>query len=209
MIAAVFLFDLSLSRRLDPGHLGSSFFAYLILGFLISACVTAKAGNGAAGMLIVMAIGFPSVLYFCRSWPEPAGRFGPRQVALMALVMPPVALLLWSAANIGIVAWTAAKVANSRPFCLQVPRDYLGRNTEVTSFSQLSGLRMQVMLTNGGSSDFQFAFHAVLVVEDGRRPLLYNWSYRAQAFLPVSETAQRMAAVQVQCKPRNNFLSTL
>jgi hypothetical protein len=124
-------------------------------------------------------------------------------MVLASLVVPTLVLLIWSVGNIALVARAAWQTANERPFCLQIPKDRLGRYTQVTSWWQLSGLRMQVPFTEGGASgDYQFAFHAVLVVENGARPLLYNWSHRAQAFLPISDETRSMKAMYDNCAPQ-------
>lgn len=120
----------------------------------------------------------------------------PRAVKLLHMVVvssaagPIAGLFLWSTLNITIVEWRARAVAGSHPYCVQVPKDYLGRYKAVTQWSELAGLRMQTPFTNGGgSTDYQFAFHAVLVVRKGGGDQFYNWSYFAQSFVPVSERA--------------------
>jgi len=126
----------------------------------------------------------------------------PRRLVLLSLILPTLALVAWSFTNIVIVRSAAKRIAGDRPYCLQVPATALGGYVEVTQPWQLAGLRMQTPFDNGGGSgDYQFAIHAVLVVENGRYPLLSNWSYRAQSFLPVSDGARELAMHRI-CKPR-------
>lgn len=121
-----------------------------------------------------------------------------------------IGLPLWSILNIPLVGIRAAALAGSNPYCLQVPVDHLGHAQAVTRFSQLSGLRMQTPITNGGgSTDYQFAFHAVLVVRNGTENRFYNWSYHEIDFVPVSKRAERGIALMADCTPIPGFLYTL
>ncbi|PDS85773.1 hypothetical protein CO654_10185 [Rhizobium sp. L18] len=70
---------------------------------------------------------------------------------------------------------------------------------------------MQTPFTNGGgSTDYQFAFHAVLVVRQGGGDQFYNWSYFAQSFVPVSERAiSGLALLRADCEPIVAFFDEL
>jgi hypothetical protein len=141
----------------------------------------------------------------------------PRAVKLLHIVVvssvagPIAALFLWSALNIKIVEWRAIAVAGSHPYCVQVPEDYLGRYKAITKRAELAGLTMQTPFTNGGgSSDYQFAFHAVLVVREGGMDQFYNWSYFAQSFVPVSDRARKgLALFRADCEPIAAFFDEL
>ncbi|RFB82150.1 hypothetical protein B5K08_31060 [Rhizobium leguminosarum bv. trifolii] len=141
----------------------------------------------------------------------------PRAVKLLHMVVvssvagPIAGLFLWSALNITIVEWRARAVAGSHPYCMQVPKDYLGQYKAVTQRAELAGLRMQTPFTNGGgSTDYQFAFHAVLVVRKGGGDQFYNWSYFAQSFVPVSERAiNGLALLSADCEPIVAFFDEL
>lgn len=127
-----------------------------------------------------------------------------------SVTIPLIGLPLWSVLNIPLVSVRAAVLAGSNPYCLQVPVDYLGREQAVTHFGQLSGLRMQTPRTNGGgSTDYQFSFHSVLVVRNGTENQFYNWSYHEIDFVPVSKRAQRGITLTADCKPIPGFLYTL
>ena len=119
-----------------------------------------------------------------------------------SVVMATIAMFGWSLINILIVEARAKELAGDRPYCLQVvrgDRDHRG----VTSHLDLTGFSMQAPFTNGGGSEnFQWVYHAILVV-DGN---LYNWSYMAQAFTPAVMTGMWVAAV---CTPERNFLEQL
>ncbi|MBB4233582.1 hypothetical protein [Rhizobium esperanzae] len=132
-------------------------------------------------------------------------------MAVVSSVAGPIAgLFLWSALNVRIVEWRALAVAGSHPYCVQVPKDYLGRYKTVTQRAELAGLRMQTPFTNGGgSTDYQFAFHAVLVVRKGGGDQFYNWSYFAQSFVPVSDRSQNGLTLRADCEPILAFFDEL
>ncbi|MBB2750447.1 UNVERIFIED_ORG: hypothetical protein GGI57_001120 [Rhizobium aethiopicum] len=140
----------------------------------------------------------------------------PRAVKLLHMVVvssvagPIAGLFLWSALNITIVEWRARAVAGSHPYCVQVPEAYPQRYKAVTQRAELAGLRMQTPFTNGGgSTDYQVAFHAVLVVSKGGGDQFYNWSYFAQSFVPVSERAINGLALSADCEPIVAFFDEL
>lgn len=123
-------------------------------------------------------------------------------IVLSSVAGPIAGLFLWSALNIEIVEWRALAVAGSDPYCVQVPEDNLGRYKAVTQQTELTGLRMQTPFTNGGgSTDYQFAFHAVLVVSKDNRDRFYNWSYFAQSFVPVSDGSINGLGLRADCEP--------
>ncbi|RFB84787.1 hypothetical protein B5K11_32115 [Rhizobium leguminosarum bv. trifolii] len=131
-------------------------------------------------------------------------------MVISSVAGPIAGLFLWSVLNIKIVEWRALAVAGSHPYCVQVPKDYVGRYKAVTLWAELAGLRMQTPFTNGGgSSDYQLAFHAVLVVRKGGGDQFYNWSYFAQSFVPVSERAINGLALSADCEPIVAFFDEL
>lgn len=123
------------------------------------------------------------------------------------------ALLAWSAANAIMLRRHAEALATDRPYCIQVAGNYLGHYQEANSVHALSGLKMQTPYTNGGGSgDYQFAFHAVLVIDtrESDRHELYNWSYRSNAFLAISDRSRGyMKPIWKPCKTRSHFIGTL
>jgi hypothetical protein len=202
-MAALFLVDAWLTRRISAEAIGRAFFTHFIVATLVGAIALGSASHGLVLIFLLFAVDLPAVLLFARAWPEPLHRSVPRQLVLLSLILPTLALSVWSLANIVIVAGAAESAAGGRPYCLQVPATRLGAYAAVTDAWQLAGLRMQTPVSDGGgSTDYQFAFHAVLVVENGRYPLLYNWSYRAQTFLPVSDRTRRGLAMYRNCTPQ-------
>lgn len=127
-----------------------------------------------------------------------------------AIVAPALVLLIWSPLNILVVRYAASAVASGAPFCIQSQSDYLGRQQQVTRWSRLAGLQMQAPWTNGGGSQhYQFAFHALLVVERNGAEEFYNWSYFGQTFRRVSDQANRALHLNRDCDPVPDFFSTL
>lgn len=135
-----------------------------------------------------------------------------RSNALIALSIPGTvaALFFLSYVNISIVKWRALSTAGIMPFCLQVPADHIGRYRPVTRSSELTGFEMQALFTNGGgSSDYQFAFHAVLVVERDQSTEFYNWSYYTMNFVRVEDKSVRALHLNAVCKPSSDHLANL
>lgn len=202
-MALLFLLDSWLTRRINAEAIGRAFFTHFVAAMVAGVVALGSASYGVVLIFFLLAVDLPTVTFFARAWPGPLRRSVPRQLVLLSLILPTLTLSVWSLANIEIVTRAAERTADGRPYCLQVPATSLGGYAPVTGAWQLAGLRMQTPVSNGGgSTDYQFAFHAVLVVENGRIPLLFNWSYRAQAFLPVSDRTRRGMAMYRNCTPQ-------
>ena len=119
----------------------------------------------------------------------------------LSIALGSLAFVGWSFANAGIVAMRAKAIAGDSPFCLQVGEGYGYR--ALTRWDELLGHKMRTPFSAGGSDDYQWTFHAVLVV-----PALdlYNWSYWAQNFVPVRAVG---LSVPVSCRPATGFLESL
>ena len=148
-----------------------------------------------------------------------AGRHGPGWVRLtcLAVGVPGIAalLFLWSAVNIGVVAWKAKSIAGADPYCLLVHGDPY---RVVNAWGDLSGLHMTTPETvRGGvtSDDYiRAVFHAVLVVRTSEGNKAYNWSYRAQDFvsLPFARAPGSTwvpSRVPIACTPVQDYLGKL
>ena len=91
----------------------------------------------------------------------------------------------------------ASVIAEGRPFCIQVPAGRLGYRP-AGSWVDLTGFGMRVPFEGaGGSDDYQWTFHAVLV-SGGQ---FYNWSHGAMDFVPVTDEAVRLLGLESQCNP--------
>jgi hypothetical protein len=119
----------------------------------------------------------------------------------LSIALGSLSFVGWSFANAGIVATRARAIAGDSSFCLQVGEGFDYRS--VTHWDELLGHRMRTPFSPGGSDDYQWTFHAVLVVPAVD---LYNWSYWAQNFVPVRSVGLR---VPVSCKPTTDFLESL
>ena len=123
----------------------------------------------------------------------------------LSLSLPVLALMVWSQVNIVLVETRAMVAAGSAPFCLQVA-DGSGYR-EAVRHDDFSGLTMQAPYQAGsGSEDYQLAFHAMLIVDEGGSKSHYNWSYVSQTFVPVRSTGLFFGVV---CTPRVGFVHTL
>lgn len=117
-----------------------------------------------------------------------------------AIVVPPIFLLVWSPANALIIAARASATAGGAPYCVQLPGA-----REVRRWRELSGFNLQAPWVIGGSDEFQADFHAVLVVSRNGAEQMYNWSYRQQAFLPVSSRSRGALGLTRNCTPNVVF----
>ncbi|MBB4194870.1 hypothetical protein [Rhizobium aethiopicum] len=194
-----------LMKRAVAVHFGVS----LAVGLVVS--VTDQISPAIWLFLLLAALVDLPILALAPGWID-----SPRAVKLLHMVVassvagPIAALFLWSALNIKIVEWRALAVAGSHPYCVQVPKDYLGQYKAVTQRAELAGLRMRTPFTNGGgSTDYQFAFHAVLVVRNDGKDRLYNWSYFAQSFVPVSDSAIKGLTLRADCEPMVAFFDVV
>jgi hypothetical protein len=114
-----------------------------------------------------------------RAW---AGR------ALLILALP-IAVQVWSAANIAFVSFAARQAAQGEASCLLVgdagPLGY----RQSHSLLDLLGLSLYVPYINGGGShSFQWTFHSLLMTNSRR---LFNWSYQSQRFEPLTDESIR------------------
>jgi hypothetical protein len=125
---------------------------------------------------------------------------------VVAAVVSVVVQPLWSAAIQRRAESSAPALAGDRPYCIQVPIGPYGRGYRPTiAADELSGFRMQAPGTDG----FWNEFHALLVIEDDTTIRFYNWSYRAGAFVPVTDSALASLYVRAQCDPRLHFVDGL
>jgi hypothetical protein len=108
----------------------------------------------------------------------------------------PLGYFAWSIANIGIVKAQAWTVSNGDPYCIVIGAGgpiHGGYFQAIDGWS-LSGWRMvSLRSSGGGSGDFHWQFHAILVTQDNR---LLNWSYKSQRFESVSESTKKSLALQ-------------
>lgn len=112
-------------------------------------------------------------------------------------------------ANGIVVTWRAEALAGERPYCIQYASqtDAFAYEPARTLFD-LSFLKMQARLMEGGSSLFHFQNHAVLIVDDGTRSF-FNWSYGQEAFLDEVLNRNSNNKPQVFCHPEQHFAKHL
>ena len=123
---------------------------------------------------------------------------------------------VWPFAILGLVVLEAELIADGQPYCIEVPSDFHGNYRTVTTLSELNGLKMHSPCCAGGSTSYQFAFHAVLMVatdrsDDGQGPTHWarrNWSYTQARFTPISERSASGLYLDkslAACKPQPHF----
>lgn len=116
-----------------------------------------------------------------------------KRIVASGMMVLLAAILTYSIATMFAARNSAARIAASRPFCIQVAT----RNgyRELSSVTQLAGLLMK------GRSALN---HAVLVIGDLNQPRLLHWSYRADSFVEGAH-----GPPPLYCRPRNNYFSSL
>jgi hypothetical protein len=105
--------------------------------------------------------------------------------AMLVLALP-IAVQIWSAANIAFVSFGARQAARGEAACLMMGEGADYRQSH--SLSDQLGLTLYVPYTQGGSDSFQWTFHALLVTKNRR---LFNWSYQSQRFEPLADDSIR------------------
>lgn len=125
-----------------------------------------------------------------------------------------IVLWVWSLGNILLVKWQAEKLAGVHPYCLQLGGE--GRQAfdyrQAASLFDLSGLRMRVLYTNaGGSTDFQWTFHAMLVVVKDSAFEYWNWSYKRGNFVLITDASRQALSIPAMptCRPSVGFVGSL
>lgn len=116
-----------------------------------------------------------------------------------------IAMALLLAAEIGFVWFpfrvteAAHKVANGHPFCLHIPKpNPHGRGFTLQAASSWQDITPFVM--RGKDSEY----HATLVVDEGDRLAMYNWSYRSMSFR--TDIKGDTARFALFCKPGKSLL---
>jgi hypothetical protein len=125
-------------------------------------------------------------------------------------------IFIWSFLNIALVLGQSEIIAWGRPYCLQVAASQfscyvagncVSRYKPVSSLMDLNGLKMHTPFTSGGgSSEFQDAYHAVLIVNQGDVVEWRHWSYAGQHFIR-HDNARGFG--RPACQPVSYFASRL
>lgn len=111
------------------------------------------------------------------------------------------ALWLWN--SIDTVIARAEAVAGEKPYCIQVTavRDNFAPAIAQINFSPLT---MRARCSQG----FCWQNHAILIVENGDAPSLWNWSYRKKEFFQ-NVLNVRTNPPKIVCKPSRHFARDL
>lgn len=160
--------------------------------------------------LMGVPVALPATFIFSTRRQDKAALRPVLELTCISILLPALLLFAWAPVSVAIVRHQALSVASGDPFCIQVPADYVGRERQATHWLQLSGLQMQTPWTNGGGSDdYQFSFHAVLVVMRDGKDEFHNWSYKTQSFHPLDSGAKSGLHVHRDCEPSASFFDGL
>lgn len=103
---------------------------------------------------------------------------------------PTLGIISWSFLNIAIVSSLAARESEGQDHCIlryQTPLQGIGTYVQVKAPWELYGFALITPYTNdGGTDDFQFGFHAILLAPNK----IMNWSYQTQSFMSISPEAR-------------------
>ena len=115
--------------------------------------------------------------------------------------------ILALAANIVLVVVRAESTAAGRAYCIQRRSDALSSYQPVQALLDLSIARLWTPYRHGGGSgDFQWTLHGVLVAQDGDGRSWYNWSYRSLTFVPISDRSRSLLDLtSASCTPAPSF----
>jgi hypothetical protein len=172
--------------------------AVAMLGFL--------AVSSAAGIALFLDLFLIAALLLPVVTESPPGRLAKSTIVWVAALFGvgfPAAL-----GNAAIVAWRAETIAGERPYCIEYASQTDAFEYEpARTLFDLSALKMQARLMEGGSSLFHFQHHAILVVGEGTRSF-FNWSYMQENF--VDEVLNRgRYGPKVACRPERHFATRL
>jgi hypothetical protein len=132
-----------------------------------------------------------------------------QKAILIGVVGTAAILFTWASLNPRIMQLSAWVASAGRPYCIQVEDRRNAFYRPAATWRDLNGLQMQASW-GGGSSDFQFTFHAVLVVLVKPSQFeFYNWSYKGWHFSPISDDARRGLHVDAECQPVDDFFATI
>jgi hypothetical protein len=113
----------------------------------------------------------------------------------------------WSYGNAALVAWQAEKLSRGYPYCIEVAVNHY-RTEEISNLLQLRGLQMQTPW-GGGSTSYQFVFHAILVTAGPSETEFRNWTYRGQTFVLIPSETRRLLHFRTSCKPKIDFVGRI
>jgi hypothetical protein len=200
-------------RRVVQGHCA---FALLLLPV---ACGSMKIGTNTYNYWALAALGsVPAAivdLIFLALIPKASSNFEVLRIFRQGILAigggSLVALSVWPFAVIGLVVVGAEIIASGRPYCIEVgsTQPHSGYRA-VTALAELNGLKMHAPWSQGNTREYQFGFHAVLLVSragvngngDGPQTGQWNWSYLEESFIPISEwTAHAMYIPGCQARP--------
>jgi hypothetical protein len=116
--------------------------------------------------------------------------------------------------NSVVVMTRAEAIAGDRPYCIQYASqtDPFAYEPARTLFD-LSAFRMGARITSGGSTQFYWQNHGILIIDDGTLRF-FNWSYRQENFLDEVlggkyYPSQPNLAPTVFCTPRKHYARRL
>ena len=113
---------------------------------------------------------------------DPWRNWAGRGLFLFAL---PIAVQIWSVANIASVSFAERQAARGQADCLLIGKRNVSGYRRSQSLWDFRGLELYVPFENGGGSgSFQWTFHGLLLTKSGR---LFNWSYQSLRFEPLAE----------------------
>ena len=178
-------------------------FLSVALGLTITAASAAASGPGS---LIVLVEGIALTLAVAATFrllARPDGDARTRRAALMRMA-PATAVALWSLGAAGLIAASATRISDGRPYCL-------ARHGDTEAVESLAALRGLSFYTtrSGYKSSSNWYMHGILIVETGAAPEVYNWSPRRLRFDRLREPGRLTIDPRGNCKPRADFLAAL
>ena len=119
-------------------------------------------------------------------------------------MVPASAVAVWSLSVAAIIAISAQRIGDGRPYCLARHGD----PGAVETLAALRGLSFRAT-RSGYKSTSNWFLHGILIVETGTLPEVYNWSPRRLRFDRLTEPGHLIVDPRGTCQPRMDFLASL
>lgn len=171
----------------DPRGKSMRYAAYAVCAILFFSLVPGAAGPVPYAHQTLFVTSVASLIFLLgialkRKPEDPLRKWAGSAMFFFAL---PIAVQIWSVANIASVLLAERQAARGQADCLLIGKRTVSGYRRSRSLWDFRGLELYVPFENGGGSgSFQWTFHGLLLTKRGK---LFNWSYQSLRFEPMAE----------------------